>query len=92
MNENTKTVVTEDVIESAVNHSGLRKGAVVIAVAGTVLAFGYLAQRFILKPIAKKIKAKKALKKPEVKSETRTDFVDDEDDEEVPMLFPESEE
>lgn len=94
MNENIKSVVTEEAVEGVANHSGLRKGAVIVMVTGAITTVGYLAYRFVVKPITKKIRAKKALKNQETKHEIpQTNFVGDDDlDDDVPMIFDENEE
>lgn len=73
-------------------HAGLRKGAVILGVAGIVGVVGFIANKFIIKPVIKKIKAKKSSKEA-MQSPTVTLFgLDSEDDDECIKIFDEDDE
>ncbi|MCD8372115.1 MAG: hypothetical protein LUD27_02305 [Clostridia bacterium] len=73
------------------NHSGFKKGAIIVAVIGAVGTVGYLAHRFVIKPIIKKVKAKKNKKLGDGTKSEQSTITDDGDDESVEMPFPDEE-
>lgn len=91
MNKNIENVVTEQEVVGVANHSRLRKCAIVVAVTGAIGVVGYLTTKYVIKPIAKKIKAKKLKKhEAEVPASHQTSIFDEDDD--VPeMPFPDEE-
>lgn len=94
MNEDIENVVTEqEAVNGALRRTGLRKTAVVglaVIAAGLV---GYLTHRFVVKPVVKKIRAKKLLKESmnTTNSESNTDDFswNEEEMEKVEDIFPE---
>lgn len=91
MENKIETVVEETEAMGVATHAGLKKGAIILGVAGVV---GFIATKFVIKPVIKKIKAKKASKKaalPETTSKDVFDF-DEELDGDIPKLFEDEEE
>lgn len=90
MENKIETVVEETEAMGVATHAGLKKGAVILGVAGVIGVVGFIATKFVIKPVIKKIKAKKASKKA---APTTTDVpVFNFDDEEIPDLFDEEDE
>lgn len=79
MEKDIKQIVMEQEVEEVVNHSGLKKGAVILAVTGIIGVAGILTHKFVIKPIIKKIKAKKEQKKLKPCEDNRIEelFADD---------------
>lgn len=87
MENKIETVVEGTEAMGVATHAGLKKGAVILGVAGVIGVVGFIATKFVIKPVIKKIKAKKASKKAALAApEKMFDF--DEDDVEIPNLFP----
>ena len=94
MENKIETVVEETEAMGVATHAGLKKGAIILGVAGVVGVVGFIATKFVIKPVIKKIKAKKASKKaalPETTSKDVFDF-DKELDGDIPKLFEDEEE
>ena len=85
MENKIETVVEGTEAMSVATHAGLKKGAVILGVAGVV---GFIATKFVIKPVIKKIKAKRASKKAMLNAPERVFDFDDELDHEIPNLFP----
>lgn len=94
MENKIETVVEETEAMGVATHAGLKKGAIILGVAGVVGVVGFIATKFVIKPVIKKIKAKKASKKevlPETTSKDVFNF-DEELDGDIPKLFEDEEE
>lgn len=94
MENKIETIVEETEAMGVATHAGLKKGAVILGVAGVIGVVGFVATKFVIKPVIKKIKARKASKKaalPATTGETVFDF-DKELDEEISKLFDEEDE
>lgn len=88
MENKIETVVEGTEAMSVATHAGLKKGAVILGVAGVVGVVGFIATKFVIKPVIKKIKAKRASKKAMLNAPERVFDFDDELDHEIPNLFP----
>lgn len=88
MENKIETVVEGTEAMSVATHAGLKKGAVILGVAGVVGVVGFIATKFVIKPVIKKIKAKKASKKAMLNAPERVFDFDDELDHDILNLFP----
>lgn len=55
MENKIETVVEGTEAMSVATHAGLKKGAVILGVAGVVGVVGFIATKFVIKPVIKKI-------------------------------------
>ena len=92
MENKIETVVEEMGAMGVATHAGLKKGAVILGVAGVVGVVGFIATKFVIKPVIKKIKAKRASKKAALPETTSASIFDEELDTEIPDLFPDEKE
>lgn len=88
MENKIETVVEGTEAMGVATHAGLKKGAVILGVAGIIGVVGFIATKFVIKPVIKKIKAKKDSKKAALNAPTRVFDFDEDDDVEIPKLFP----
>ena len=93
MENKIETVVEETEAMDVATHAGFKKGAVILGVAGVVGVVGLIATKFIIKPVIKKIKARKnSKKKAEFPVSTDGGSLDtDVDDESLAHIFDEEE-
>ena len=92
METKIETIVEGTEAMGVATHAGLKKGAVILGVAGVIGVVGFIATKFVIKPVIKKIKEKKASKKAALVAPTRVFDFDEELDTDIPNLFPDEDE